>query len=153
MQEELKNENSIDRKKFLMAAGLIGASVPVTELYAANSHAGHGPSKGAAAVAKAASECASLGEICVTHCVDLVRKGDTSIAECIATVNEAVAACTALSSLANYNSMHLKQFAKACKGICGHCENECKKHAKKHKACKDCADACARCIQAINKIL
>ncbi|MDH5720993.1 MAG: four-helix bundle copper-binding protein [Spirochaetia bacterium] len=163
-EKENNNEKIIDRKKFLLAAGMIGAGLPIAELQAQgrgrgrdrenrHDHSAHKPSKNVSVLADAASECVAYAEMCVAHCVELVKNGDTSIAECIATANEVIAACKALSSLANYNSMHIKDFAKACKGLCGHCEYECKKHASRHEACRECAESCARCVEAIKRIL
>ena len=36
--------------------------------------------------------------------------------------------------------------------MCKACEDECRKHEKKHKSCKDCADSCAACYTECKKV-
>ncbi|MDH5717038.1 MAG: Csp1 family four helix bundle copper storage protein [Spirochaetia bacterium] len=148
----IKDENiKLNRKKFLLTAGTLAAVVPSINAFASDKKHDHGAHM-ASKVAEAAIECVSKGEECVNHCVEIIKAGDTSVAQCIATVNEAIAACRALASLSNYNSVHLKKLAAVCIDICAACEKECNKHAKKHKACEECAEACADCIKACKKI-
>lgn len=98
-------------------------------------------------------DCLKKGEACSQHCIDLFKAGDTSVANCADSVQEMLAACTALSKLATYNSKHLKVFVTACVGVCEDCEKECRKHADKHTACKACADSCIDCIKACKDYL
>jgi Cys-rich four helix bundle protein (predicted Tat secretion target) len=104
-------------------------------------------------LASAASHCAHTGEVCIAHCLVTFKEGDTTLAACAASVEEMMAACRSMATLAALNSRHVKAEAAVCKAICADCEKECRKHEKKHAICKDCADACKDVIAACNKVL
>jgi Cys-rich four helix bundle protein (predicted Tat secretion target) len=112
-------------------------------------HSGHG----AAGIqypklASAAAECVLKGQECIDHCIGVVKAGDISIADCMKSVEELVAACNALRVLTISNSKNLRDFARAVQPICQTCETECRKH-ERHAPCKACAESCAACIDAI----
>jgi len=143
----MKNiEPSISRKKLLATAGTAAAVLATNGVYAQHEHH-HGGSKNSKIISTAL-DCVETGEICVSHCIDLMKNKDTSLVNCMEKVHETIAACKGLATLAAGNSPHLKEFAKVCMKICADCETECKKHASKHPSCKDCADACRKCINA-----
>ncbi|MGH8646962.1 MAG: hypothetical protein ACREV4_03055 [Gammaproteobacteria bacterium] len=62
-----------------------------------------------------------------------------------------IAACAALSHLSASKSAHTQVFANACALVCEDCEKECRKHAEKHQACADCAEACLALIAEAKK--
>lgn len=95
-----------------------------------------------------ASHCINVGEECLTHCFEILSKGDKSMAECAATVRDMLAACRGLVSIASADSKHLKDYAAVCAKICWDCEAACKKHANHHDVCKRCMEACAECAKA-----
>ena len=87
------------------------------------------------------------GQECIDHCIGVVKAGDISIADCMKSVEELVAACNALRVLTISNSKNLRDFARAVQPICQTCETECRKH-ERHAPCKACAESCAACIDA-----
>jgi Cys-rich four helix bundle protein (predicted Tat secretion target) len=117
----------------------------------ANSPAPAAPKNNDALLA-AAEACTDAGEECFDHCVNMLSRGDTSMAECFATVRMMLPTCTALEALVRGNSPHLKTFAAACAKICRDCEKACKKHASEHPPCKACMDACAKCAAECEKL-
>lgn len=117
-------------------------------------HAGHGD-MGAhknQALIDASFDCVKKGDICINHCLASFAAADTSLAACAKSVIEAMAACSALATLAAQDSKNLPAFAKAAMAVCKDCEDECRKHEKKHMTCKDCADACAKCLAECKKL-
>jgi Cys-rich four helix bundle protein (predicted Tat secretion target) len=100
-------------------------------------------------LATAAADCGLRGQECLNHCIGLVKAGDTSIADCMESVEELIAACVALRVLTISNSKNLRDFARAVQPICQACETECRKHADKHAECKACGESCTACIDAI----
>jgi Cys-rich four helix bundle protein (predicted Tat secretion target) len=99
-----------------------------------------------------ASNCVSTGEVCLNHCHEMLAGGDKSFAACARSVNELIAACAALRSLAAQNSPFVPKYAKLTAEVCKSCEAECRKFEKNHAECKICADACAACIAECVKV-
>ena len=95
----------------------------------------------------AAGDCVQKSQACVAHCNKLLGEGDKDMSACQATALQTLALCTALQQLANLNSPHLAKVAAAAADICKACEDECRKHDKKHETCKACGDACAACAK------
>ena len=104
-------------------------------------------------LADAAAGCVAVGDACLQHCLDLLGKGDTSLAECSESVRQKLAVCSAVGPLADAGSKHLKDAARLCVAVCSDCEGACRKHENHHAACKRCADACARTIAEAKKVL
>lgn len=140
-----------DRREILLGAAAVAATLATGSAMAETDHSHHMMNKNTALV-DTALDCIKNGQACNDHCIDLVKSGDTTIADCMATVTEMLAACTALSQLASAQSSHLAAMAKVCASICEDCEKECRKHEKKHQACKACADSCHDCIEACKKV-
>jgi len=140
----------MDRRDFFSAS--IGAAVlafGAADALAQQSH-DHG-TRGAqyAKLATTAADCVLRGQECLDHCISLVKSGDTSIADCMKSVEELIAACAGLRVLTISNSKNLRDFARAVQPICQACETECRKHAGKHAKCKACGESCTACIDAI----
>ncbi|CAD5374211.1 conserved exported hypothetical protein [Rubrivivax sp. A210] len=117
-------------------------------------HAHHGAHHGSgkhAALMRSASHCLMTGEVCLQHCLVLLGEGDKSMAACAKSVNELIAICTALRSLAAQESPLLPRMAKLAMDSCLACEKECRKQDK-HKECVDCGDACKECADECRKI-
>ena len=91
----------------------------------------------------ASANCVVKGEACLNHCLILLGEGDTTMAACSRSVNEMLAVSHALESLAIQDAPALPKMATLAMTTCKSCEEECKKHAEKHQACKDCMEACA----------
>ncbi|HXJ86703.1 MAG TPA: four-helix bundle copper-binding protein [Candidatus Binatia bacterium] len=99
-----------------------------------------------------ASNCVSAGEVCMHHCHEVAAKGDHSLIVCAERVNELIAACTALRSLAAQSSSFLPKYAKLTSEVCKSSEAECRKFEKLHPECKACADACVACITECSRV-
>ena len=104
------------------------------------------------ALAKALHECVAESEVCINHCLDMFKTGDTTLANCAITVQETMAFCAAHAKLASYDSPFLKKMSVLGLEICAACEKECRKH-EKHPECKACADSCTACIKACKAII
>jgi len=107
----------------------------------------HGASGPNAALLAATSDCLVKGQICVSHCLELLGNGDKEMAGCAKAVSQMLALCGALQSLAAQESAYLPALARTVMEACLACEKECRKHDKKHQQCKDCGDACAACAK------
>jgi len=97
-------------------------------------------------------ECIKMGEICNQHCMHMFQMGDTTLADCSISVQELIAASTAVLKFTANNSMHLNAFLEVAIKVCETCEEECIKHDK-HIQCKDCAEACRDCIDFCTEYL
>ncbi|MGQ0674021.1 MAG: four-helix bundle copper-binding protein [Hyphomicrobium sp.] len=138
-----------------LAAGALTA--PALAGAGADDHAGHGASTGGAAKHQAlidsALACVNRGEVCTAHCIELLAKGDTSIAECLRRVSAMLPMCRALSQFAALDAARLKDLARLCIDVCDDCEKECRRHETHHAVCKACAESCARCIKDCKALL
>jgi len=155
--DQLETIESKSRRDVLLGAAV--ATTLVTGSAFASSehdhHAGHTmmePSNRDTSLMDAALHCVKSGEICNDHCIELVKKGDTSIAECLASVSDMLATCSGLSRLAANESAHLAAFAKVCIAVCKDCEKACAKHENHHAECRACAQSCRECIKACEKV-
>ena len=129
---------------------LVGFSVAALGVLAGEALAGQHDSHSHAAVNQGlittSSDCVSAGEVCVNHCLTMLSQGDRSFTACARIVNDLIAVCTALRSLAAQNSSFVAKYARLTAEVCKACETECRKFEKDHAECKACADACAACI-------
>lgn len=153
------DEISHPRRDLLIGAAAITSFTSLSMLGVAkaeeHSHEKHQHTvdQGRLRVIKHATDCVSNGEMCIEHCLQLFKAGDTSVAECAQTAHEMLASCTAMSKLAAYNSPHLKDLMRVCIGVCEDCEKACREHEQEHAECKACADSCADCIKVCKEYL
>lgn len=151
---DLTREMEIDmnrRELLLSGVALVGATI-VGKAQAADRHEHHHHGSAVnAALISAASDCVQKGQVCLSHCLTLLGQGDKEMAACAQSVNQMLAVCGALQQLASQESRYLKSQAKIAMDICKECEDECKKHADKHDACKACMDSCAACYKECKK--
>jgi len=133
----------------LKSAGIAALAAVATRAGAAedHSHHHHAPSSKFSALGEAASDCVMKGQACLSHCLALLAEGDKEIAACAKSVNQMLAVCAALQGLAQQSSKYTAGFAKAAIDVCKDCEDECRKHEKKHAECKACAESCAACLK------
>jgi Cys-rich four helix bundle protein (predicted Tat secretion target) len=143
--------DQVDRRSFVqvgamaaLAAGATAAAAADTAMDHSMHHGGPGPY---AKLAGSASQCIVAGQTCLAHCIVLLGGGDTSIADCAKSVNQMLALCNALQSLATQGSATTPALAKVTLDVCTACEKECRKHEAKHAECKACADSCASCAK------
>jgi Cys-rich four helix bundle protein (predicted Tat secretion target) len=99
-------------------------------------------------LAATAGDCVLKGQECVDHCINVIKAGDVSIADCMRSVEELIAACNALRVLTISNSKNLRVLARAVDAVCQTCEIECRKH-ERHEACKICGESCLACSKEI----
>lgn len=105
------------------------------------------------ALVDAAAECAKEGEVCLGHCLEMFKSGDTTLAKCADSVTEMMVMCNALTRMAASNARRLVQVAKVCRDVCEDCEKECRKHEDKHEECKACAESCEKCIRECDRLI
>ena len=103
-------------------------------------------------LAHAATHCVMFGEACIDHCLTLLGEGDKEMAACAKSVEQMMSACTMLRQLATWNSPYVPRMATVVMDMCKACEDECRKHEKKHQECKDCAESCAACYAECRKV-
>lgn len=147
--------DSQTRRDLLLGAAAIATTLTAGTSFAANEHdhsAHQHNSKANTDIVDAALDCLKTGQACNDHCIDLIKSGDTSLANCMDTLTETLAMCNALAQMASYQSSRLPEVAKICISVCEDCEKECRKHEKKHEICKACADSCNECIEACKKV-
>jgi Cys-rich four helix bundle protein (predicted Tat secretion target) len=130
----------LDRRGFL-AGGLASAALIGALARAARSEDAAKPGD-RPDLAELSNTCVDVGETCLSHCLQMMSSGDTTLAACARSVYEMTAVCGALGRLARTESKQLPALAAVCKDVCDACEAECRKHAKDHAVCASCADAC-----------
>jgi Cys-rich four helix bundle protein (predicted Tat secretion target) len=149
-------------RRSMLAAGLAagaGVAIAASSASAEEEHKGHDKHEGHAhgevphqALIDTALDCINRGEVCVNHCILMLGKGDTSLKDCLHTVQAMLPLCPAMVRLAAMNSEHLREFSKVFLDICTDCEKACRKHENDHAECKACAEACAACIEECKKL-
>lgn len=96
--------------------------------------------------------CNVTGELCIDHCFEMLKTGDTSLAGCAESVAEMLAVNHAVQRLAAMNSPRLSAIAKAGLPTYENCRAQCEKHAAKHDICKKCMEACVNIAKAIQAL-
>lgn len=147
----------MNRRELLLGSmALAGAAIAGSAQAAEHGHMAHehhhDAASGNAALAAAASDCLQKGEVCLSHCLDLLGQGDKDMADCAKSVNQMLALCGALQQLANQRSKQLPKLASIAMDACKQCEDICKKHADEHESCKACGESCAACYRECKKI-
>ncbi len=143
------------REALLSGIALAGAAVvghaQAAEMEHDHEHHHHDMSINAGLIS-AAADCIQKGQVCLNHCLYLLGQGDKEMAACAKSVNQMLALCGSLQALANQESAYLPKLAAIAMDVCNQCEDECKKHASKHDACKACGESCAACAKECKKI-
>jgi Cys-rich four helix bundle protein (predicted Tat secretion target) len=146
----------MNRREILKGAGAItlaalSADVLAKEQMHHHDHAAMGGHEGMKnpnlKLIETTGTCIEKGQLCVNHCLMLLGDGDKEMAACARSVHQMMAMCGALQQMASYESKHLKAMAKLTMEMCKDCEDECRKHEKKHSVCHDCAESCAACYK------
>ena len=135
----------MERRDLLKSAGLLALASLTNTARAEHEHHHHMGAHPNQKVMDTASECIQKGDVCLAHCLVLLGDGDKDMAACAKSVNQMLATCGALQQLAAQESSHLREMAKIAAVTCKECEAECKKHADKHEACKNCMESCKAC--------
>lgn len=144
----------ISRRGLLVGAGALGAAVATGVSLAGDApghrHEDHAPKHPDAL--KAVNSCVVAAQQCGAHCLVAFQEGDTTLADCARKVNEMLPICKAFSYQVAANSPYVKALSAVCREACKDCEDECRKHEDKHVECKDCAEACAQVVAAIDAL-
>lgn len=157
-QNRTPGELSVERRNVLKGAGMLGLGALASTL-AGNMagmsdalaagmehHHHHGGSQNRAMM-DAVNVCVNTGPACAAHCLEVIRSGDLSIVDCMASVQETAAFSAAFAYLMAVNSRHLNDMCAVAIKICSDCQQQCEKHAV-HAPCKAYAEACAACVRA-----
>lgn len=136
----------------LAGAALVGNAQAEAHHHDMSMHEHHHAAPANAALATSASDCIQKGEVCLSHCLELLGEGDKEMAACAKSVNQMLALCGALQQLTNQNSKLLPKMAALALEACEQCAEACKKHAEKHEQCKSCGESCAACAKECKKI-
>lgn len=139
-------------------AALVGDALAAEHDHAKMQHdhaaMGHGDMKNPyLKLIQTSGDCIQKGQLCIDHCLMLLADGDKDMAACARSVHQMLALCGALQQLASYQSKQVKPLAKVAMAMCKDCEDECRKHEKKHAACHDCAESCAACYKECKLIV
>jgi Cys-rich four helix bundle protein (predicted Tat secretion target) len=141
---------NVTRRTVLLAGASAVVAQAASRALAAGEASASAP---AGALADAAGKCVVVGDACLQHCLDLLAKGDTTLAECAQSVRQMLAICAAVGPIAAAGGKYLKSTARVCLDVCTDCEQVCRKHEAHHAVCKDCADTCARVVAECKKVL
>lgn len=104
-------------------------------------------------VVTALSECQAAGEACLSHCIESLASGDTSMAACARSVRVMLAVCRAAQVMVESHSSFAGQQIALCRDACSACETECAPHKEHHETCRACASACRDTMEAIDRLL
>jgi len=72
----------MERRELLAGLATISALSAAPSLYAQAAHQHSSEAGKHAGVIKTASECVTTGEVCVSHCIDLLSQGDKALGLC-----------------------------------------------------------------------
>lgn len=146
--------------RFAAGAAVLGLAASAAEASQPNEHQGSHDGHGAAAMRPkyqalidAAQVCMGKGEVCMAHCIDMMKAGDTSMADCMQSVQAMLPMCATLARLSALEAKRLKAFVAVCRDVCLDCAAECKPHAKEHAVCKACMESCEACATECKIIL
>jgi len=135
---------------------LIGTSAMLTAMFAhsafASSHQHDHNSGGRYGnIIDSGFNCLNKAKRCIQHCLE--NFGDPSLKDCANSVQDMYAVCSTMTQLAASDSPYLKDYLNICIKVCNDCEAACRVHENIHVACKECADACARCRKECEKVI
>lgn len=151
---------ALRRRDVLVGAGALASLAAAGAARAAEETGHHGAHAYTPGVANkkhpelvaAAWDCIAKGEACLSHCMETFVAGDTTMAECAASVESMLPVCGALVKLAVRDSKQLPLLARACAALCEDCEKACREHADHQQECKAAADACKKLAAEAKKI-
>lgn len=144
----------MNRREMLASAGILSA-VMMSGVSFADDKKGAISKDKLKKVTDTAFDCIKKGEACTSHCLDMIAAGDTSMKNCLPTLANMMAACTAISKVASYDSAKpetIRHLAAVCADLCKDCSGACKMHADMHAVCKTCMEACNKCTEACTEI-
>jgi len=141
----------LPRREFLLASGAVALGAAQVARASDDEHVHHVAKY--SALAHEAQHCVMSGNACLSHCIADLRSGSLDLVDCLSRVEELVAVCQAMATVAALESEHVRALAAVTKDVCVTCEAECRKFADKHDECADCADACLACFKECDNVL
>ncbi len=146
MSHQSRNEtSSVSRRALLQGAALLATGLAASRSMAAEHD--HAAMTGHMALVEAALHCKRDGLACMQHLQALLVAGDTSLANCLSGVNDMLAICEPLITLASNHSSNLPALAAVAGKISEECEAVCRTHAAQHVQCATLAESCAACAR------
>jgi Cys-rich four helix bundle protein (predicted Tat secretion target) len=153
-QSQNDRDPLISRRALLIGAGAVGAAIASGASLAGDApghkHEHHAPKH--PEILEAVNQCVVKAQQCSAHCLVAFQEGDVTLADCARKVNEMLPICRAFSYQLASNSPYVKALSAVCRQACEDCEKECRVHEDKHVECRECAEACAQVVAAINKL-
>ncbi|WCL49894.1 four-helix bundle copper-binding protein [Leptospira sp. GIMC2001] len=141
----------MNRKEFIRNATVGVATVGIVSALSAQEHKHNMPAtksnKKYSKALMSAIHCKLAAEICLSHCIEEMGKGDKTLLGCATSTRETIAICDSFIQIASQDSKFTKKTAGLCAEICKNCAAECKKHAEHHAICKECMDSCLSCAK------
>jgi len=141
----VEQESTVSRRTLLQGAALLATGLAASRSMAAEHD--HAAMTGHMALVEAALHCKRDGLACMQHLQALLVMGDTSLADCLGGVNDMLAICEPLITMASYHSPNLPALAAVAGKISEECEAVCRTHAADHVQCATLADSCAACAR------
>jgi Cys-rich four helix bundle protein (predicted Tat secretion target) len=152
--DKIPSAGAISRRELLVGAGAVGTALLSGAVLAGDApghrHEDHAPKN--PDLLNAVNNCIDKAQQCIAHCLVAFQEGDTTLADCARKVNEMTPICRAFSYQLAGNSPYVKALSAVCAQACKDCEAECRKHEDKHVECRDCAEACAQVVAAIDRL-
>jgi len=142
----------LPRREFLLASGAVALGMAQAAEAAGEKEHMHHDTGAFADLAHEAQHCVMTGNACISHCIADLKSGSLELVDCLSRVEELVAVCQAMATIAALGSEHVQAMAAVTKDVCTTCEVECRKFADKHDVCGECADACLECIEACDEV-
>ena len=118
----------LGRRELLTTAGTLATMALASPAFAGShdEHQGHAHGKYSDAraakahpeIVAAVDDCLRRGRICLSHCLETFREGETNMADCAFAVEQMLHVCQATEALATYDSKHMKGLAAVCIDVC-----------------------------------
>ena len=104
---------------------------------------------------QACYDCAQACLACADAC--MAEEDLHELRQCIRLNQDCADVCMVtvrvISRQTGYDAHVTKSLLEACAATCKSCGDECEHHAKMHKHCGICAEACQRCEQACRELV
>ena len=151
--QDANSRSATSRRAVLTSAAVAGLMLPFVRNASAVTSGHHDHHTKHQELIDLALTCVGRGEVCAKHCIDVLGTGDTSLKDCLISVNEMIPMCNTLSRFAALEAKRLEQLAKVCIDVCNDCAKECEKHAEEHEECKVCGEACVDIVKACEALI
>jgi len=145
----------MDRREMLLGAAAAGTAAWMSNAMAADEHPQHMQHHVGGKylpLLDSTADCVRTGENCLAHCLIVLGEGDKEMSGCSKSVNQMLSVCNALMRLAAQESSYVPKMAAVAAQVCKDCEDQCRKHEKKHEECKACAEACVACLKECKRV-